>query len=98
MLQHVESFRCCDFDLQFFQTILFELNNFSAFRADHMVVMLTQMAMFITKIAIVKSAFLGKAEMAHQFHCLTHKFRIKAPAVLVKKPDHFVDGHMLFGL
>ena len=63
-----------------------------------MIVMLSQMAMLITKNAVIKSAFLSKTETAHQFHGFPNKFGIKTPAVAFQKFHHLIDGHMLFGL
>ena len=78
--------------------ILFEFNNFSASGANHVVMMLAQMTVFISNSAIVKSTLMGKPETAHQLHCFANKIGIELPAVLVKTFYKSIDGNMLFCL
>jgi hypothetical protein len=85
MLKHVKSLDGGNFILELFEVILFEFDYFSASGANHVVMMLAQMTMFIANGTVVKAAFMGKPETAQQFHCFSNKIGIELPAVLVKK-------------
>jgi hypothetical protein len=60
MLKQMKSLCSGDFQLQLLQMGIFELDDLSALGAYHVVVMLPQMPMFISGLAIVESIFCAK--------------------------------------
>jgi hypothetical protein len=97
MLQHVETDSGCDIDLQGFHLVVAKLKNFFALCADHVIVMVTEMEVFVANRAVIKSVFAGKAETAHQVQGVLDKVARKLIAVFLQEPRHLDIGHMLFG-
>ena len=87
-----------DLNLQFFELVFFEFNDFSAFSANHMIVMLTEVAVLISGLAVVKSASVSKTKTAHELQGFAHKLRVHLAAALRQQLGQFVNGNMLFGL
>jgi hypothetical protein len=85
-------------NLQLLYSVFFEFQNFSAFRADHVVMVLSQMPMFIESDAIVKLALVRKTETAHQCERFFDKSRTQLPAVGGEPLSQFVDRYMFFSL
>ena len=98
VLQHMKPLGCGYLDLQLLDSLLFELQDLSAFGADHVIMVLTQMAMLVKNHAIIEAAPAGKAEVAHQLKGFPNEFRIQLPAILFQKLVDSLDGHVLFGL
>jgi hypothetical protein len=51
-------------NLQFFELIFFELKDFSAFGANHVIMMLPQVSVFVADLTIVELAPIRKTETA----------------------------------
>ena len=98
VLQHVKPLGSCDLDLQLLDPILFEFQYFSAFGADHMIMVLTQMPVFVKNHAIVKTALMGKSKTAHQLKGFVDEIPFQFPTVAFQQPYDILDGHVLFGL
>ena len=73
VLQHVETDGGCDFYLQGFHLFIVKLEYFFALRADHVVMMVSEVMVFIADLAVVEPVFAGKAETAHQIQGLPDK-------------------------
>jgi hypothetical protein len=97
MLQHVETDSRCDIDLQGFHLVVAKLKNFFALRANHVIVMVTEMEVFIADLAVVETVFAGKAETAHHVQGVPDKVARKLIAIFLQEPRHLDFGHMLFG-
>jgi hypothetical protein len=76
---------------------IFELDDLSALGADHVVVMLPQMPMFISGLAIVESILLCKTVAAHQIDGVRHKFGGQSMTVSIDQFGQIFGGHMVFG-
>ena len=98
VLQHVKPLGSCDLDLQLLDPILFEFQYFSAFGADHMIMVLTQMPVFVKNHATVKTALMGKSKTAHQLKGFVDEIPFQFPTVAFQQPYDILDGHVLFGL
>ncbi len=98
VLQHVKPLGSCDLDLQLFDLFLFEFQDFSAFGADHMIMVLTQVPVLVKNHTIIKAALVGKSETAHQLKCFLDEFRFQLPTVAFQQSHDLLDGHVLFGL
>ena len=98
MLQHMKSMSGSDFYLQLFDLCFFKFQYGSAFCADHVVVMLSQMSVFVEHDAIVKAAFVGKTEATQQFECFFHKLIFQSPAIALKPFNQLFDRYVFFCL
>ena len=82
MLQHVKAIRACNIYLQLFQLIILKFNNFFTFGANHVVMVLTHMPVFIPYDAVFKCEFGGKAITAHKIKGVRNKLRRQCDTVL----------------
>jgi hypothetical protein len=84
--------------LHLFDVFVFELINISTFRTDHVIVMMTQMPMFVTHFSIVESVFPGKPESTHQPQGVPDKVGREKISVIIKELGQLAHGNVTFGL
>ena len=66
--------------------------------AEHVIVMLGQMLVFVARCVVGEGLFLSKAEPAHHLQGFPHKFGRETEPPLVEDFDQVVDGHVPLGL
>jgi hypothetical protein len=98
VLQHVKAEFVGNSLLQLFEMIVAELKDFHAPGADHVVVVLTEMAMLVTHLAVFKSIPAGKAVVGHQIEGVLDEIRLEIVSVLPQPHHQFLPGDVLFDL
>ena len=83
VLEHMESVGRSGIYLQFLNLIFFEFNDLSAFCANHMVMMLTQVPVFVTNSAIIKLTLMSKTETTHQLKGVPDEVRFHFQSVFM---------------
>ena len=81
MLKHVKPMGRGNVLLKAFHIIISKFNDAAASCADHVVMMLAKMPVFIPRLAVLEGPFLGETEPAHHFKGLLNEFMRKMDTV-----------------
>ena len=87
-----------DLFLQSFQGLVFKFNNATAFGANHVVMVLSQVTVLISDLAIVESNTVGKSVMTDQLQSFLDKCFLEILSVFPDQGLQFSCGDMVFGV
>jgi hypothetical protein len=98
VLEHVESVFGRDFNLHVFNRILFEFYNFAALDANHVVMVLPEMPVFIAYDAVVEFVFPRETEITHKLERISHELAVEIMPFFIEHLSQFGGGDMILGL
>jgi len=90
--------RSGDLGLEALQFFIPELQDLSALGANHVIVVLSQVPVFVSHLAVVESVFLRKSEPAHQLQGVPNKIGRKGVSVIVEYLNEFTRGDVVLDL
>jgi len=85
-------------NLEVFQVFILKFNYFSAFCADHVIMVLSQVAVFISELPVIEPISLSKPVAAHELQRVSYKIAGVIIAGVIKDLDQFSGGDMLLFL
>ena len=88
----------CNLNLEVLQVFILEFNYFSALRSDHMIMVLSQVAVFISELPVIKPISLSKPVAAHELQRVSYEIAGVIIAGVIKDLDQFSGGDMLLFL
>jgi hypothetical protein len=97
VLKQVKSMTLGRPDLKRFQLRVFKFHDLAALGADHMVMVLPQMEVFIQNFTVLELPLAGEPILTHEFQGVTDKFGIQPVTQIVKPLNHLCRGHMPVG-
>jgi hypothetical protein len=92
----VESVLGRNLNLVGFEAVIPELNDSAAFGANHVVMVIAEVEMFVTHNAVVKSALACKPQTAQQFQGIAHKLRAEFGALRLESVYQLVYSDVFF--
>jgi hypothetical protein len=98
MLKHVKPVGYGNVLLKALQIIIPKFDDIAASCTDHVVMMLTQMPVLITRLTILEGSLLGKTEPAHHFQGLLNELIGKMDTVFGQQLVHLRGGNVLLRL
>ena len=98
VLQHVKPVGRSQKNLAVFHLVVLKLDDAAALCADHVVVVLAQVAVLVAGQTVVELVFPGEAELAHQFEGVPHEFGVISVSKGGQQLLQLLGGDVLFGV
>jgi hypothetical protein len=87
-----------NFQLQLLDGFILKLEDAFAHGADHMIMVLPEVEMFIARFDVVETVLFGKTVMAHQLDGLIYEVDIQGAALLVHQRHQLLNRDVVFRL